>query len=66
MASHQYFFGGKYDLIQLHRQIIHYNDGICFAAADACLAGQDQTALEHSEKWTKGYFRLLAQINFHK
>ena len=26
MASHQYFFGGKYDLIQLHRQIIHQND----------------------------------------
>ena len=25
---HQYFFGGKYDLIQLHRQIIHQNDGI--------------------------------------
>ena len=22
------FFGGKYDLIQLHRQIIHQNDGI--------------------------------------
>ena len=21
-------FGGKYDLIQLHRQIIHQNDGI--------------------------------------
>ena len=28
MASHQYFFGGKYDLIQLHRQIIHQNAGI--------------------------------------
>ena len=28
MASQQYFFGGKYDLIQLHRQIIHQNDGI--------------------------------------
>ena len=25
MASLQYFFGGKYDLIQLHRQIIHQN-----------------------------------------
>ena len=25
---HQYFFGGKYDLIQLHRQIIHQNDWI--------------------------------------
>ena len=25
---HQYFFGGKYDLIQLHRQIIHQNDGV--------------------------------------
>ena len=23
-----YFFGGKYDLIQLHRQITHQNDGI--------------------------------------
>ena len=22
------FFGGKYDLIQLHRQIVHQNDGI--------------------------------------
>lgn len=28
MYCHQYFFGGKYDLIQLHRQIIHQNDGI--------------------------------------
>ena len=25
MASFQYFFGGKYDLIQLHRQITHQN-----------------------------------------
>ena len=25
MASLQYVFGGKYDLIQLHRQIIHQN-----------------------------------------
>ena len=23
MYCHQYFFGGKYDLIQQHRQIIH-------------------------------------------
>ena len=23
-----YFFGGKYDLIQLHRQIMHQNDEI--------------------------------------
>ena len=23
-----FFFGGKYDLIQLHRQIMHQNDGI--------------------------------------
>ena len=28
MYCHQYFFGGKYDLIQLHRQIVHQNDGI--------------------------------------
>ena len=28
MYCHQYCFGGKYDLIQLHRQIIHENDGI--------------------------------------
>ena len=28
MYCHQYSFGGKYDLIQLHRQIIHQNDGI--------------------------------------
>ena len=28
MYCHQYFFGGKYDLIQLHRQIIRQNDGI--------------------------------------
>ena len=28
MYCHQYFFGDKYDLIQLHRQIIHQNDGI--------------------------------------
>ena len=28
MASCQYIFGGKYDLIQLHRQIIHQNNGI--------------------------------------
>ena len=28
MNCHQYFFGGKYDLIQLQRQIIHQNDGI--------------------------------------
>ena len=26
MYCHQYFFGCKYDLIQLHRQIIHQND----------------------------------------
>ena len=26
MASQQYSFGGKYDLIQLHRQIIHQNE----------------------------------------
>ena len=26
MYCHQYYFGGKYDLIQLHRQIIHQND----------------------------------------
>jgi hypothetical protein len=25
---HQYFFGGKYNLIQLHRQMIHQNNGI--------------------------------------
>ena len=28
MYCNQYFFGDKYDLIQLHRQIIHQNDGI--------------------------------------
>ena len=28
MYCHQYFFGGKYDLIHLHRQVIHQNDGI--------------------------------------
>ena len=28
MHCHQYFFGSKYDLIQLHKQIIHQNDGI--------------------------------------
>ena len=28
MYWHQYFFGGKYDLIQLHRQIIYQNDAI--------------------------------------
>ena len=28
MYCHQYFFGGKYNLIQLHRQIIFLNDGI--------------------------------------
>ena len=28
MASLQYFFCGNYDLIQLHRQIIHQYDGI--------------------------------------
>ena len=27
MYCHQYFFGGKYDLIQLHKQIMHQNDG---------------------------------------
>ena len=28
MYCHQYFFGDKYDLIQLHRQIEGQNDGI--------------------------------------
>ena len=26
MYCHQHFFGGKYDLIQLHRQSIHQNE----------------------------------------
>ena len=30
MASCQYFFGGEYYLIQLHRQIIHQNARNCF------------------------------------
>ena len=28
MYCNQYFFGGKYDLIKLHKQIIHQNDGL--------------------------------------
>ena len=28
MHCHQYFFGGKHDLIPLYRQIMHQNDGM--------------------------------------
>ena len=51
MASQQYFFGGKYDLIQLHRQIIRQNDGI--SMRNSLKPSSPAFSIENLKKTTK-------------
>ena len=56
---HQYFFGGKYDLIQLHSQIIHQNDVI------SMMNSWKPSAFSMKQwKWNRCTWNLFRFFNF--